>query len=298
MNLSLSGSYANERAVILNYILNKKEIKNIIYSFDVFLIDKIANTSGFEKIYNTDDFFTPLGIYIDLRRPKFLLCALTYSTKEKCVGKETDLEKLIMWIDENTQYFGGFENWRKYLQSNNNKLKNYHLKIIAQILNSNNSFNPPKNVNIEKNKAILQEYLLSFVQKNPNVNFYFVIPTYSRLTYKLNNDDEESYYNKDFILFSKFKTLLKWFIKETSQYSNVKIYGFDDLDYADNITNYKDPPHYNIDMNSMQLDAIKNNAHILTPQNMDSYFNTMEEKIRNYDLEPFVKFAKEILDKN
>lgn len=92
--------------------------------------------------------------------------------------------------------------------------------------------------------------------------------------------------------------MLKWFIKETSQYPNVKIYGFDDLDYVDNIANYKDTSHYNIDMNSMQLDAIKNNTHILTPQNMDSYFNTMEEKIRNYDLKPFIKKAKEVYKEN
>lgn len=295
INLSLSGSHANERFIILNYAFKKKEIKNIIYSFDAFLVDKKANTTNFEKIYNANNFFIPLGIYMDLKHPRFIRCALTYSTKEKCVGKE-DLEKLTMWLDENTQYFGGFENWKKYLQSN--KLKNYYLKVITQILNSKNDFNPPKNVDIEKNKVILQEYLLSFIQKNKDTNFYFIIPTYSRLIYRLNNDDDNSYYNKNFILFSKFKALLKWFIKETSKYPNVKIYGFDDLDYADNITNYKDPPHYNIDMNSMQLDTIKNNTHILTPQNMDKYFEIMEEKIRNYDLEPFKQKAKEVLDEN
>ena len=258
-----------------------------------FLIDKIANTSGFEKIYNTDDFFTPLGIYMDLKHPKFVICALTYSSKEKCVGKEQNLEKLTMWIDKNTQYFGGFENWKKYLNSSN---KQRYLGVINQILTAK-EFNPSKSIDIDKNKAILQEYLLSFIQKNKDTNFYFIIPTYSRLIYRLNNDDR-AYYNKDFILFSKFKALLKWFIEETSQYPNVKIYGFDDLDYADNIVNYKDPSHYNIDMNSMQLDAIKNNTHILTPQNMDKYFEIMEEKIRNYDLEPFKQKAKETLEKN
>lgn len=291
VNLSLSGSYANERAVILNYIFKKKEIKNIIYSLDVFLADKIVNTSSFEKIYSTDntDFFAPLGIYINLRKPKFMLCALTYSTKEKCVGKEQDIGKLLSWIGECSQYFGGFENWKKYYQKEN------YLKIKTQILDSKNDFNPPKNIDIEKNKAILQEYLLSFISKNKDTNFYLVIPTYSRLNYRIDNDKQYFYFNKGFSLFSKYRALIKWLVLETSKYPNVKIYGFDDLNYADNIANYKDPQHYNTNMNSMQLDAIKNDTHILTPKNVDKYFQTMEEKIRAFDLKPFIQ---EVLKEN
>lgn len=100
------------------------------------------------------------------------------------------------------------------------------------------------------------------LKKNYNTQFYFIIPSYSRLNYRKLSYGE--YYNKDSELFSNYYAILSWFIKETKKYPNVKIYGFDDLDYADNIANYKDPVHYNIDMNSMQLDAIKNNTHILT----------------------------------
>ncbi|EGK8077032.1 hypothetical protein IO383_001495, partial [Campylobacter lari] len=82
-------------------------------------------------------------------------------------------------------------------------------------------------------------------------------------------------------------------------YPNVKIYGFDNLNYADNTMNYMDLVHYNIDMNSMQLDAIKNQTNILTPENMDEYFKIMEEKIKNYDLNPLIEQIKAsgILDK-
>ena len=91
---------------------------------------------------------------------------------------------------------------------------------------------------------------------------------------------------------------MKWLIEETSKYPNVKIYGFDDLDYADDLRNYKDEAHYNIDMNSMHLDAIKNNTHILTTQNMDRYFELMEQKIRAYDLEPLIQIIKKDSQKN
>ena len=73
---------------------------------------------------------------------------------------------------------------------------------------------------------------------------------------------------------------------------NMKIYGFDDLDYADNIANYKDLTHYNVDMNSMQLDAIANGTHILTAQNIDNYLATMESKIKSYDISPLIEQIK------
>ncbi|EAJ5682006.1 hypothetical protein BXA13_06775 [Campylobacter lari] len=93
--------------------------------------------------------------------------------------------------------------------------------------------------------------------------------------------------------------MIIYLVDESQKYSNVKIYGFDDLDYADDIANYKDLTHYNIDMNEMQLDAIKNQTNILTPENMDEYFKIMEEKIKNYDLNPLIEQIKAsgVLDK-
>ncbi|ECP6784584.1 hypothetical protein FUW64_03195, partial [Campylobacter jejuni] len=61
---------------------------------------------------------------------------------------------------------------------------------------------------------------------------------------------------------------------------------------ADNIKNYKDPAHYNTDMNSMQLNAIRDNTHILNTQNIVKYLNTMERKIKEFDLTPFVEYIK------
>ena len=76
--------------------------------------------------------------------------------------------------------------------------------------------------------------------------------------------------------------------------SNIKIYGFDDLDYADNLGNYFDSTHYNDDMNSMQLDAIATQTHIVTSENIDAYLDTMEQKIYEYDIELPARIWKEI----
>ena len=57
-----------------------------------------------------------------------------------------------------------------------------------------------------------------------------------------------------------------------------KIYGFDTLDYADDIASYRDFIHYNVDMNSLHLDSIKQGKHILDSNNIDSYLKVMEDK--------------------
>ncbi|WP_170999719.1 hypothetical protein [Campylobacter aviculae] len=286
VNLSMWGSYLNERAIILNYLFLSKDIKQVIYTLDAFTLNdpnlKIPNhppINSFDFLYD-DNIYNDFKVYLN---KKFILCALEFSTKEYCVGN-ANLEKLLNWEKEYKKFFGGFDNWMKYKnEDDKQKLKN-------MILNAQ-KFSPQLDIDIEKNKQYIKTYLLSFIKAHPKTQFDLIIPTHSKLLYRILYLDPE-YYNKDSILFSKYQAVLKWLILETQKYPNVKIFGFDDLDYADNIANYKDPSHYNSIMNSMQLDAIKTQTHILTPQNMDSYFKTMEEKIKNYDLNPFIQYIK------
>ncbi|WP_416860394.1 hypothetical protein [Helicobacter ganmani] len=93
----------------------------------------------------------------------------------------------------------------------------------------------------------------------------------------------------------QFHSTLLWLVSEIEKYPNATLYGFDDIDYADKIANYKDLTHYNIDMNSMQLDAIRDNTHRLTSENIEEYLKIMKQKIQEYDVEPLVKIAKEAL---
>lgn len=278
INLSLGGSTFALRSVILQYLFKHKNIKNIIYSVDIRALNdfKMPEDENFIALYN-DNTLNLFKIYLSNR---FVSCALTFSKKEKCIGKN-NLDILTNWWLEDQKYFGGFEKWNKGWWSDK-KFQNELLK--AQ------DFKPNFNIDVSDFKNYTKRHLLSFIKKYPDTQFHLIIPSYSRLNYRRLSYGE--YYNKNSELFSKYYVILKWLIKETSKYPNVKIYGFDDLAYADDIRNYKDPAHYNIDMNSMQLDAIKNGTHILTLQNMDEYFKTMEEKIRNYDLTPFVEFIK------
>lgn len=283
VNLALPSATLQERNLFLNYTLQKKQIKNIIYSVDTFaLINpefQPIDMSSYDFLYN-NSFFDNFRPYLSRR---FITCAITFSKQEKCVGKLKDYNTKPDWF--NPDRFNGFENWLSDTKTSQ-KDKN---TLIQAILN-NIPLATSSDTNLELQKKYLTFYLLDAIKNNPHINFYLIIPTYPRIHYKIFVSDV--YPNQDGTLFYKYSFLLKWLITETQKYSNVKIYGFDTLEYADNLKNYSDSVHYNTDMNSMQLDAIKNGTNILTPQNMEEYFKIMEEKIRNYDLTPLIEQIK------
>lgn len=279
VNLSAGGSVFKERAIILNYLLKHRKIKNIIYSLDGYSLVNLDNNRTFkhyEYLYD-DNLYNDFKIYIN---KKFIFCALSFSKSKKCVGKTNDLEILTSWYEENKKHFDSINNW-------NEKSKNHLIKEFTNIKNEEKYID----LNIKENKKYIDDNIITFIKQNPNINFYIIIPTYSRLFYKINKYTE--YKTNKNVYYSIYKKSLIYLIQECEKYKNVKIYGFDDLDYADNIANYKDLAHYNIDMNSMQLDAIKNDTNRLTPQNIDKYFQIMEEKIKAYDIKPILKQIKD-----
>lgn len=277
VNISSGGFVFNERAIVLDYMFKNAKPKNIIYSLDIghLVINHSNDTKNFDFLYDNNE-LNDLKVYLN---KKTISCALRFSTSEDCVGKK-DLENLISWLwardIEHNARFGGIHKWLE--NKDNGQIKDT-IKELAN-MSSPPRYNPkPFKDSIQSNQKYLEENLLVFVRQNPSVKFSIVIPTYSRLFYRLNDEIQP-----------KAKVILKWLVSQNLP--NMKIYGFDDLDYADDIANYKDLPHYNIDMNSMQLDAIANGTHILTPQNIDSYLATMESKIKNYDITPLIEQIK------
>ncbi|OCR14241.1 hypothetical protein [Helicobacter pullorum] len=277
VNLSLWGSAYNERAVILEYLFGYKKPQKIIYSLESFTIDTIKDSSRFDYLYDgnpLDDF----KIYLN---DKFMSCALEWKKSANCIGRR-DLEELLKWSNHEDLkiLFGGFEKWLKYGKK----------ETIAMLKNIKDApFVIKKdNFDLEKQRSYIQTYVLDFVAENPQTQFYFIVPTYSRLSYRIGSGDfdNKAFYNR--------ALNLKWFVQELEKYPNAKIYGFDTLDYADDVANYKDFTHYNVDMNSLHLDSIKQGKHILDSNNIDSYLKAMEDKIKNYDLKPFIEKAKTI----
>lgn len=276
VNLSLINSSYDERAVVLEYLFGYKKPQKIIYSLESFTIAFIKDTSRFDYLYDEN----PLDDFKVYLNDKFILCALAWRESKDCTGR--DLEELLKWSNHEDLkiLFGGFEKWLKYGKK----------ETIAMLKNIKDTpFVVKKdNFDLEKQRNYIQTYVLDFVAENPQTQFYFIVPTYSRLSYRIGSGDfdNKAFYNR--------ALNLKWFVKELEKYPNAKIYGFDTLDYADDIASYRDFIHYNVDMNSLHLDSIKQGKHILDSNNIDSYLKVMEDKIKNYDLKSFIEKAKTI----
>lgn len=276
VNLSLINSSYDERAVVLEYLFGYKKPQKIIYSLESFTIASIKDSSRFDYLYDEN----PLDDFKVYLNDKFILCALAWRESKDCTGR--DLEELLKWSNHEDLkiLFGGFEKWLKYGKK----------ETIAMLKNIKDTpFVVKKdNFDLEKQRSYIQTYVLDFVAENPKTQFFFIVPTYSRLSYRIGSGDFDNkvFYNR--------ALNLKWFVQELEKYPNAKIYGFDTLDYAGDIANYRDFTHYNVDMNSLHLDSIKQGKHILDSNNIDSYLKAMEDKIKNYDLKPFIEKAKTI----
>ncbi|WP_086267920.1 hypothetical protein [Campylobacter devanensis] len=285
INISLSGSSFNERAVVLDYIFQNQNPKHIIYSLDGSHIVNRLNirTLDWDFLYD-NDLYNDIKLYIN---SKFMICALQFSDDERCVGSIDDIYQITNWDRGHKKIFGGFDNWIKH--KNHNQVN----QTLIDIKNGNIKNIEKEDIgDISPQQDYLHKYLIRFFRDYPDTKFSIIIPTYSRLFYRMQNIKRA--YSDNSKYFYTWAKSLRYFITQSSSYKNVKVYGFDDLDYADDIANYKDLAHYNKDLNSFQLDAIKNQTNILTPQNIDKYLATVEQKIKSYDITPLIKALENV----
>lgn len=273
VNIMMYGSSFDERSIIMRYLFRVKKPKQIIYSldYDSLMQDSKNKDYYFDYIYD-DNEFNDMLIYFD---KKFKKCALIWSNNSNCVGikKHLELNQAL------SVRFGNFINWLKYEDARVHNvlkfLRSYNDKEKSEIIATNSS-------KIELYKNYIKQYLFNFIINNPDTHFYLIIPPYSRLFWKAKQAN-----------FYTWKHMVSWLINELNQVNNVTIYGFDDMDYPDNIANYMDTAHYNVDMHEYFIDSIYNKQHILTIDNIDNYLDIMEQKIKDYDLEPLIKIINE-----
>lgn len=275
LNLALNSARIYERENLLQHLFKRKEIKQVIYSLESYFFVKgeFSEEANFKPLKLEYSFFEKMKTYFNKH---FISCALRYSKEEKCVGRK-DLNAFAKWYSVNLL---GFHQW-----GDDEKKRFFdELEIYEQ--------NGYEEVNFDEENIqnYIQEHILLYVRQNPQRNFHFILPTQSRFFYKIPYFWNSKRSAKQY--FENWQKMVKYFVRESARYENAKIYGFDDLDYADNLDNYTDARHYNVDMNSMHLDAIAQQSHILTPQNIEEYFNILQDKIKNYDIKPFIKAIK------
>ena len=272
VNISMCGSGFYERKIVLDYIIMRKKAKRIIYTIDNILDAQTPDVRLDRFLYNN----TWLDDILLYMYDKFISCSLSWSQSENCVGQhrvESIEDSIVKSIYDVQVLYGGIENWLYGFDIDNIEHRG-RLNELKAVINSKNFIAEPQASRIQQN---INDDILSVIKQYHETQFYLIIPTYSRLAYKIPYHTDQYY------------DVLLWLVSEIDKLPNAILYGFDDLDYADHIENYRDLTHYNIDMNFMQLDAIRDATHILTPHNIEEYLNTMRRKIDEYDPKPIIK---------
>jgi hypothetical protein len=274
VNLSLSGGDFHTRSLVLEYALKNKKIKKVIYSLDNdSLIDEsISNTENFDFLYD-DSKANDIEIYLN---KKYIKCLIT----DSCYMENIDIDRPFSWYKDkaNSKRFGGLDNWFK--AKNSGQIN----KAFKEILKSTKNIKLGK-TNIEKHyeqkllssQKYINDTLIKHISKYKNTNFILILPPYSRIKYAI-----EAQYNIS--KFERYKANTKYLVKQSELYSNLKIYGWGNHPFVDNIANYKDLHHYGHQINSWMLGAIKRDEGLLTIENIDSYLEIFTQKSLDYNL--------------
>lgn len=279
INVSLSGSNLYERAVLLDRILSKGNIKTV-YLMLASRLDKTGHgkysIENWDYLYDSNR-FNDIKYYFNSHD---LMCILTFSNSPACVGTYRDLDRPNAWytFPAHNSRFGGVDNWVKHYT--NNQLRPVLTKTIPDAIQkqSKGVSNEVSSKTIEQIDMAVAEALEKFVKTYPQTNFYCYFNPDSLLSRSVENASGR---------FGFYKEFVRETVKTLTPYPNVKMYGFDNLEFTQNLSYYKDLTHYQPQINSMLLKLIAEDKYRLSSANVDSYLSKLTERVENYDLISF-----------
>lgn len=296
VNLSPDGSLLSERAIILKFALTQKRLKHVIISLDGFNKyekDKPSfAASNFDYLYN-ENRMDDLKIYLNLKYAKYLLCRNIIISSGALCKNTQNLEALTEWFSlaSNRNRFGGLNKW--FEAKNNGQIKKALRNILDQTRAIRNGRTEPLHRDdyakkLKGEQLSFDNYILHYISENPDTRFYLFFPPRSRMSKALIKkampDDYQLHLER-----------IRYVVNALKGYPNAKVYGFDHLDFTNDIANYKDPSHYHPCFNSDMLRWMKGGLHELTSTNVEAYLKTISELAENYDILSFGKKIKSFM---
>jgi hypothetical protein len=135
------------------------------------------------------------------------------------------------------------------------------------------------------NREMLDEYVFNFIKEHKNINFVILVPPYSKYFIFKNN------------LMCRYDTLLRYAVSNASD--NMTIYAFDNMVWTEDLNLYTerdDFMHYNSEVDSMILQAIKEKTNIIDRENIEKYLDEVRKEIDKYSIEEFKKEVGKIIN--
>jgi hypothetical protein len=289
VNISISAGDYHERSFLLGYALKQKHIKKVLYSLD-YIVDLTAR----KKRVDTFDYLydhIKLNDFRAYTNVKYLKCLIN---NKKCFDDNIDFDRPNAWYKEEnySNRFGGLDNWFKAKNSSEIRKAFKNISEIAKKVHNKNSIHAKQiDIELNKSKKYVDDYILSFVKTYPDTEFILVLPPHSRLRYAM-----LAQYDMD--KFSIYKAMMKYLVSKSNAYSNLKIFGWGNYSFVDDIANYKDPRHYEYTINSWMLSTIARDEGLLTDSNIDTYLDLFTKKALEFDLIGFGKKIDIYLENN
>lgn len=282
VNISLSGSYFFERAIVLKYILEKKAIKKVIFSLDSIGLIDTAKSNGTYQIESWDYLYdnNPLNDFKAYINNKYIRCLFSPYNKNQCMGKQVDFDRPKTWhtLPSQSARFGGLKNWFK--MKDNAQVKdafNSVLETIKLIKQGKKIIDYDLNNNVIKSRRYIDDNLMIYIASHLDTEFILILPPYSRIKFAI-----DAQYNE--LSFRRYKESVRYLVSKSAQFSNMKVYGWGNHAFVGKISNYKDLIHYEHKINSWMLGAIKRNEGLLTASNIEAYLRLLTHKSLNYNL--------------
>ena len=188
--------------------------------------------------------------------------------------------------------FGGLENWIKNPAPSWDKDFILH-KLPHAASKSINKSKLEKAVKLKNEKLdYLRNYVLFVAKRYPKTTFHFLFPPYYQFVHA---DERQNNQNK----FLQYQSAIRFIVSKTKskRYKNIRVYGFDDMLFTNDISNYTDLVHFKPEINLLMLDAIANKTHLLMPENVEDYLARSEKLAFDFDMIKLNNEAKAILNK-
>ena len=272
VNLSFPGGTYYERFLILKFILRTKKIKSVIMSLDYHFKDKYRTENTFyPSLYSEKPLGGKLSAYLT---SKAVLCTLL---NKGCDFIDKNVDRPTAWFDmkEYAYRFNGFDDWMKHWKEDKQIQTTFR-----QLLEGDEEYK----TEYAEYKFIIDNFICRLFE-NKEISFSIIVPPYSIL-----------YWGKRKQTVKEMMKPYEYLVEKAKNHPNVKIHWFYDDAYVFDISKYMDLVHYGEPVNSRQIDAIQNGTHILDETNYKQKLKTFIEKVKAFDLDPYLERIRKETD--
>ncbi|MBR2275439.1 MAG: hypothetical protein IJ873_05175 [Lachnospiraceae bacterium] len=252
----LQGAYMNDYLPLLDELMQHKELKNLVFSLDNYLIDKIDDTNSI----SIPDYFVKqpsiTDIYYLLNKSTIFLYLPKYLILNVRDGYTDD--NAYVWADR--YVYDKYVARADYMATR--KLYQEEEKPYDRLF--------------EKTDLLIAT-LSKYIEQRPDVTFYFYAPPYSILFWDVCVLDGN--------LTAEICALSRLYEALTA-YDNVRLFYFQgDYDLITDLDRYRDYSHYDQAVNYMMYESMRDGRYEITS---DTYYDTLLDMYYfalNYDYE-------------